>query len=272
MAWLLVLGPTIRACRKSTLQAGLDAATKNALSEWVTLPVQEVAAYPWCTECEHLRSGTCPKERLAKRAHVDWSPWYRCASKTDVPCPGRPDSSSDPEPEHWEWDLGKAGGYCQSVPEPPLPPQPTVPFQPGLPLQGSPSQSLWFPTGCDSPLGHPSLHAMWNLCAPASFWLRNQQQRSFNVAGSQAVGSRWTGTESPREEFASASRPLGTHRGRKRYNPGSYGGTAPPRRGGARTVAGAGSLQGSALADTASRAAPRSKTGGAIATTAMVST
>ena len=38
-------------------------------SEWVILPVQEVAAHLWCTECEHPRSGTCPEVRRAK-----WAP------------------------------------------------------------------------------------------------------------------------------------------------------------------------------------------------------
>ena len=178
-----------------------------ALSEWVILPVQEVAAYSWCSECEHLRSGTCPEERRAKWAHVGWSPWRRCASKID------------------------------GLLELPLSPQPTVLFQPGLPLQGPPPQSLWFPPGMSphrmrfvtwSSISH---HAVWNLCAPAAIWLRNQQQRSFNVAGSQAVGSLCSGTESPCEEFACASRPVGTHHGRKSYNSGSYCGTARPRRG-----------------------------------------
>ena len=60
----------------------------------------------------------------------------------------------------------------------------------------------------------------------------DQQQRSFNVAGSQAVGSRCSGTQPPREEFACATRPLGTHCGRKRYDLGSYCATARPAQGG----------------------------------------
>ena len=77
-------------CRKDWIQV-----RKIALSEWVILPVQEVAAYPWCTECERLHSGMCLEERRAKWGHVGWSPWYRCASKIDGSCTGRPDSSSD---------------------------------------------------------------------------------------------------------------------------------------------------------------------------------
>ena len=38
-------------CRKDWIQL-----RRISLSEWVILPVQEVAAYPWCAECEHLRS------------------------------------------------------------------------------------------------------------------------------------------------------------------------------------------------------------------------
>ena len=95
-------------------------------------------------------------------------------------------------------------------------------------------------TGCDSSLGH---HV-----APSSA----EPLRARNIFGSGTssndpsmslaakpwevgVQSRRSGTESPREEFACASRPLCTHHGRKRKNPGSYCGTARPRRGGART-------------------------------------
>ena len=75
---------------------------------------------PTPTECEHLSSGICPEARRAKWAHVGWAPWFRCADKVGRPCAGGPDSICDPEPEHWEWDLDEAGGYCPSVPEPPL--------------------------------------------------------------------------------------------------------------------------------------------------------
>ena len=33
---------------------------RSARSEWAILPIQEVAAYPWCAVCEHLRSGDRP--------------------------------------------------------------------------------------------------------------------------------------------------------------------------------------------------------------------
>ena len=83
---------------------------------------------------------------------------HRCASKIDGPSTGCPDSSSDSEPEHRAWDLGKAGS--RSVLKPPPLLQPTVPVQPRLPLLRPPPQSLWFPqgchlTGCDSSLRHP---------------------------------------------------------------------------------------------------------------------
>ena len=68
-----------------------------ALSEWVLLLVEEVAAYPWCAECDHLRSGICLEERQTKWAHVGWSPWYRRAGQIGGPCAGRPDSSTDSE-------------------------------------------------------------------------------------------------------------------------------------------------------------------------------
>ena len=89
---------------------------KIALSGRVILPVQEVAANPWCTEREHLRSGTCSEERRAKWAHVGLSPWHRCASKIDGPCTGRPHSSSDSEQEHCgsgtSARLGATAGVC----------------------------------------------------------------------------------------------------------------------------------------------------------------
>ena len=84
-----------------------------------------------------------------------WAPWYRCASKVDAPCTGCADSTSDSEPEHWEWDHGKAGSCCRSVLEPMLWPQPIVPFQPELPSQVLPSQPLQsYLSGCDCSFGH----------------------------------------------------------------------------------------------------------------------
>ena len=91
------------------------------------------------------------------------------------PCTGCRDSNSDSGPEHWEWDLGKDGGYCRRVLEPPLSPQPIVPFQPELPFPGapvsatavlpemSPPQMRFFIRAFISP------HAAWNLCSPAAF-------------------------------------------------------------------------------------------------------
>ena len=97
MAWSMVLGSNSSTCREIYC-----ATKKSALSEWVILPVQEVAAYPWCTACEHLCPGTWPDERQAEWAHVGWSPWHRCAGKVDGPCAGCPESTSDSELEHWE--------------------------------------------------------------------------------------------------------------------------------------------------------------------------
>ena len=214
--WLLHKGAKAMTVDKMCVgREGHSELREIARSEWVILPVQEVAAYTWCTECEHFRSGTCPEARQAKWAHVGWSPWYRCASKVDNPCTGCPDSISDSGPEHWEWAIGKAGGYCRSVLEPPLSPQPTVPLQPRFPLQELASQPRWFPPW-KSPhrmrffiRAFMSPHAAWNLCSPAAYWLK---QRSSNVVGSQAVRSRRSGTE-PREEIACAGRPLGTQHG-----------------------------------------------------------
>ena len=144
-------------CRKDWIQL-----RRSALSQWVFFLVQEVAAYSWCSGCEHLRSGTW--ERWTKWAHVGWSPWHLCVSKVDGPCAGCPDSISDSESEHWEWGPRRCGS----------------------------------PRDVTSPDAIPHLdihfvHALWNLCAPSAFWLRIQQQRSFNDAGCHAVGGRGSG-------------------------------------------------------------------------------
>ena len=101
-------------CRKDWIQL-----REIARSDCVILPVQEVAAYPWCT------------------------PWYQYASKVDGPCTGCPDSTRT---------LGVG-------PQPPLSTQPIVPFQPELPSQELPSQprrsfQRCHLTGCDSSFGH----------------------------------------------------------------------------------------------------------------------
>ena len=49
-----------------------------------------------------------------------------------------------------------------------------------------------------------SLHAVWNLCLPAAFRLRNkhQQQQSSNASAAQTLGSGRSGAKPPREEIA----------------------------------------------------------------------
>ena len=62
---------------------------KIAVSEWVILPVQEVPAHPWCTECEHLRSRICLEEppgqvgslRLDAVVQVHRWPLYRVSGQ-----------------------------------------------------------------------------------------------------------------------------------------------------------------------------------------------
>ena len=131
-------------CSKDWLQL-----QEIARSEWAILPIQEVAAHPWCTVCERLRSRNRPEARCALSARAGWVPWNRCADKVDGPCSGHTDSICDSGPECWEWDLDVAGGNCPSVPEPPLPLRATVPFQPRFLLQEFiralyPFQPRWF--------------------------------------------------------------------------------------------------------------------------------
>ena len=82
--------------------------------------------------------------------------------RVDGPCSGHTDSVCDSEPEHSEWDLDGAGGYCPSVPQPPHPLQPSVPFQPRLLLQElirahCPFQPRWSPTEATVPSATGSL-------------------------------------------------------------------------------------------------------------------
>ena len=267
MAWSMVLGRTSCACiGKSTVQEGLDPAARHC-----ALRVGHPSRPRSCCLPLVLRVRPPPFRNLPRGAPGQVGS-RRLVAVASVRRQARSmalvqDVQTVPATQNQNTGSGRQG--CSLLSERTRTSaslQPTVPFQPGLHLQGPPSQSVWlvsphrvrfFTRASISP------HAVWNLCAPAAFWLRNQQQRPFNVDGSQAVGSRCSGMESPREEFACASRPLGTHCGRKRCDPGSYCGTARPRRGGARTVSGARGLPGSALSDTANRAAHRSKTGGA---------
>ena len=125
-------------CRRDCLQL-----RRIARPEWGgSCPSTEVAANPWRTVCEHLRSGDRPEARRALSAHAGWVPWCRWADKADGPCSGHMDSICDSEREHWEWDLDVAGGCCPSVPEPPFPLQLTVQFKPRFLLQRAHSRSL----------------------------------------------------------------------------------------------------------------------------------
>ena len=67
-AWSMVLGPISRACRETSC-AGRTGSSYEKSRFWNGYsyrPVQEVAAYTWCTECDHLRSGFCIEERRAR--------------------------------------------------------------------------------------------------------------------------------------------------------------------------------------------------------------
>ena len=219
-------------CRKDWLHL-----QRIALSEWVILPVQEVAAYPWCSECEHLRSGTCREERRAKWAHVGWSPWHRCANKIDGPCPGCPDSFSVSEPEHGLWSLDDEAGRllpaCARIS--PL----ATAHRAVRPRPGSLCKGVRL-SHCGSPGNVTSLDAIPQLgihFAPCRH--RSSARRQYFGSGfsstvpamwlCQAVGSRGSRTESPGEELACASRPPGTQHGRKRHHLEGSCGTPRPK-------------------------------------------
>ena len=157
------LGPTRRACREiycagRTGSSYEEVRSRNGYSFLCRKLLPTRGAQGANTSVPELG------ERWAKWAHVGWSPWHLCASKVDGPCAGCPDSISDSESEHWEWGLRRCGS----------------------------------PRDVTSPDAIPHLdihfvHALWNLCAPSAFWLRIQQQRSFNDAGCHAVGGRGSG-------------------------------------------------------------------------------
>ena len=118
---------------KATVQNGLSSAARD--SECAILPIQEIAAYPCCSACDHLSSGERLTARWALPAVETLVPWYRSANTADSLSSGHTDSTSESDTVQWEWDLDMAGGYCPSVPEPPLPLQPSLPFQSRFLLQ-----------------------------------------------------------------------------------------------------------------------------------------
>ena len=79
-----------------------------------------------------------------------------------------------------------------------------------------------------------SVQTSWINCPIAVSRFKNQQVQSLHVVASQAVGSRCSGTEPPREELARAGRSLGAQHGRAPHNPGRSRGAPRFRRDGAR--------------------------------------
>ena len=163
--------------------------------------------------------------RLAKWANVGWSPWYRSADKVDGPYTGCPDSISDSEPEHLEWDLDGGVGCCRSVlkTQPSL--QPTEPFQPGLPLQELPSQPrrsfqrchlsrcdrLTLPASCKTAGLHSDIHFAPCSVEPllARSILAQEPAAAILHCQCQPNPRKWTpGVYPPRLEIACAGRPF----------------------------------------------------------------
>ena len=75
--------PISRACRAIYCRTDLLQRRGIAKSEWAILPIQEIAAYLWCSLCEHLGSGERSTAPRALAAHGGWVPWCRCAEKVD---------------------------------------------------------------------------------------------------------------------------------------------------------------------------------------------
>ena len=227
-------------CRKDWIQL-----RRIAFSEWVMMPVQEVPVYPGCSECEHLRSETCLEERLAKWAHVGWSPLHRCANKIDGCCTGVRTAPCDSEPNTscgTSTRQGAIAGVCSNLR-----------FRCSPPCRsslGSLCKSLRLrhrrsPRDVTSLDAIPHLSIDFAPCSVEPMCARSILQRRW-------VPSRGkSGFPNGVAGRGVASRPLDTHHGRKRYHLGGSCGTARPRRGGARAVALAGRLRGSALADSA---------------------
>ena len=97
IAHSMVSSPTSHVCRETDHAEETGSSYEGLRAR--TLAIQEVAADPRCSVCEHLRRGVLS-------AHARWVPWYRCADKVDDPCSGHTDMIRDSESEeHWEWDL-----------------------------------------------------------------------------------------------------------------------------------------------------------------------
>ena len=71
IAHSMASSPSSRACRETCwLQL-----RRIARSEWAILPIQEAAACPRCSVCEHLR------KEAGFVGTQSWTPWFCCADK-----------------------------------------------------------------------------------------------------------------------------------------------------------------------------------------------
>ena len=151
-----------------------------ALSEWVTLPVQEVAASPLVLKSANT-SAPEPAREAPGQVGSRWLVAVASVRKQD------------------RWSLCGMSGQLQQVVGPRrgwgLLPECGRTFAFAVPAWAPSARAsatvVVVPpgchlTGCDSSFGHPFRPMQCGTCAPTAFWLRIQQ----NVAGCQAVGSR----------------------------------------------------------------------------------
>ena len=194
-------------CRKDWLQL-----QEVARSEWAILPIQEVAAYPWCTACEHLRSGNCPEAHRAKWAHVGWKTMVSVCRQGRWPLYRM--SGKHPRLTIRTRGVGTRRGWW--VLEPPHSLQPTAHRS----SRGSLCKSFRLSHGGPSmevtcAKQQKSVHSgnHFASCSLEPLFARKiwtQEPAAAVLQCSQTLGSGRSGAEPPREEIASAGRPLDT--------------------------------------------------------------
>ena len=94
-----------------------------AETECAILPVRELAAFPRCSACEHLRSGELPSARRFLLAPVlldefTWQPvpvpWSGSLGRADSPCSGRTNNIYDSDSDRWKLRRESDAEWSQS--------------------------------------------------------------------------------------------------------------------------------------------------------------
>ena len=195
---------------KSTMQEGLTGST-----EWAILPIQEVAAFPWCTVCEHLHSGNCPEapgqvgtRRLGAMVSVcRQGRWLLCRR-----------TGQDPRFRSRTLAVGRRRGWelsslCKSS-------RPSHGGRPREVASRDATGSLFQHRAKQQESLHSGIH--FGSCSVEPLLARSilAQEPAAAILQMSAPAKPWerSGAEPPREGVACAGRPLGTQHGREGCN------------------------------------------------------